>query len=149
MKIKSKIFVLLIIACIFLSVSMVSANENLSDEISISEEHQFELEVNQKDTENILDNNNEIIEEVKEYKDILDSENPIYNFRNLEGANSEVAISRVNYNNITTIEEANEYLINVFVPYFNKKFALNYKNFESVFEASPNEEKINYKNIVF
>jgi len=53
-------------------------------------------------------------------------------------------VQELRLNNITTIEEANEYLINVFVPYFNKKFALNYKNFESVFEASPNEEKINY-----
>lgn len=53
-------------------------------------------------------------------------------------------VQELRLNNITTIEEANEYLINVFVPYFNKKFALNYKNFESVFEASPNEETINY-----
>ena len=62
MKIKSQIFALLIIACIFLSVSMVSANENLTDEISISDDNQFELELNQKDTENILDNNDNEIE---------------------------------------------------------------------------------------
>lgn len=48
-------------------------------------------------------------------------------------------VQELRLDNITTIEEANEYLINVFVPYFNKKLALNYKNFESVFEASPNE----------
>ena len=45
---------------------------------------------------------------------------------------------------ITTIEEANKYLLNTFVPNFNKKFAMDYKKFESVFESSPSEEKINY-----
>ena len=45
---------------------------------------------------------------------------------------------------ITTIEEANKYLINTFVPNFNKKFAMDYKRFKSVFEESPTEEKINY-----
>jgi len=53
-------------------------------------------------------------------------------------------VQELRLNNITTIDEANEYLINVFVPYFNERFALNYKKFESVFEASPTEEKINY-----
>ena len=45
---------------------------------------------------------------------------------------------------ITTIEDANKYLIDVFVPYFNERFALDYKKFESVFEESPSTEKINY-----
>ena len=45
---------------------------------------------------------------------------------------------------ITTIEEANKYLIEVFVPYFNQRFAMDYKKFESVFESSPSKEKINY-----
>ena len=53
-------------------------------------------------------------------------------------------VQELRLNNITTIDEANEYLINVFVPYFNERFALNYKKFESVFEVSPTEEKINY-----
>ena len=53
-------------------------------------------------------------------------------------------VQELRLNNITTIEEANNYLINVFVPYFNNRFALNYKKFESVFETSPSEEKINY-----
>ena len=46
--------------------------------------------------------------------------------------------------NITTIDEANKYLIEIFVPKFNSKFALDYKKFKSVFEESPSEEKINY-----
>ena len=46
--------------------------------------------------------------------------------------------------NITTIDAANEYLIKVFVPKFNAKFALDYKRFKSVYETSPSEEKINY-----
>ena len=53
-------------------------------------------------------------------------------------------VQELRLNNITTIEEANNYLINVFVPYFNERFALNYKMFESVFEESPSEETINY-----
>lgn len=45
---------------------------------------------------------------------------------------------------ITTIEKANEYLLNTFVSNFNERFAMDYKKFESVFETSPSEEKINY-----
>lgn len=53
-------------------------------------------------------------------------------------------INELRLNNITTIEGANEYLIKVFVPKFNAKFALDYKKFESVYETSPSQEKINY-----
>ena len=53
-------------------------------------------------------------------------------------------INELKLNGITTIDEANKYLIEVFVPKFNKKFAIDYKKFKSVFEKSPNKEKINY-----
>ena len=53
-------------------------------------------------------------------------------------------VQELRFNNITTIDEANKYLIEVFVPDFNKEFALNYKKFVSVFEACPSDEKINY-----
>ena len=53
-------------------------------------------------------------------------------------------VSELRLNNITTIDEANKYLIDIFVPYFNNRFSLDYKKFESVFEQSPNEEIINY-----
>ena len=53
-------------------------------------------------------------------------------------------VSELRLNNITTIDEANKYLIDVFVPYFNNRVALDYKKFESVFEQTPNKEKINY-----
>ena len=53
-------------------------------------------------------------------------------------------VQELRLNNITTIEEANKYLINVFVPSFNEEFALDYKNFPTVFETSPTDEKINY-----
>lgn len=53
-------------------------------------------------------------------------------------------VNELKLNGITTIEEANKYLNEVFVPKFNKKFALDYKKFESVFETSPTVEKINY-----
>ena len=43
-----------------------------------------------------------------------------------------------------SIDEANDYLINTFIPEYNKRFALPVKSFESVFEESPSEEKINY-----
>lgn len=53
-------------------------------------------------------------------------------------------VQELRLNNITTIEEANKYLIDIFVPKFNSKFALDYKKFKSVFEESPSEVKINY-----
>lgn len=53
-------------------------------------------------------------------------------------------VNELKLHGITTIEEANKYLIDVFVPYFNQRFALDYKKFESVFETSPSEERINY-----
>lgn len=53
-------------------------------------------------------------------------------------------VNELKLNGITTIEEANNYLKEVFVPYFNKRFAMDYKKFKSVFEESPSEEKINY-----
>lgn len=45
---------------------------------------------------------------------------------------------------ITNIDDANDYLVNKFIPDFNKRFALNYKKYPSVFETSPNANKINY-----
>ena len=53
-------------------------------------------------------------------------------------------INELKLNNITTIEEANKYLIHTFVPKFNRKFALDYNKFESVYETSPSLDKINY-----
>lgn len=53
-------------------------------------------------------------------------------------------VNELRLNGITTIEKANDYLINVFIPKFNKKFAMDYTKFESVFETSPSLETINY-----
>lgn len=53
-------------------------------------------------------------------------------------------VQELRLNGINTIEEANKYLIDVFVPNFNKRFAIDYKKFPSAFEDSPSEEKINY-----
>lgn len=53
-------------------------------------------------------------------------------------------VNELKLNNISTIEEANKYLIHSFVPKFNKKFSLDYKKFESVYETSPSLDKINY-----
>lgn len=53
-------------------------------------------------------------------------------------------VQELRLNNITTIDEANKYLTEVFVPEFNKEFALDYKRFPTVFETAPSEEKINY-----
>ena len=53
-------------------------------------------------------------------------------------------INELKLNGITTMEEANKYLTEVFVPKFNRKFAMDYKKFTSVFETSPSAEKINY-----
>lgn len=53
-------------------------------------------------------------------------------------------VNEFKLNNITTIAEANKYLIDVFIPKFNARFALDYKKFDSVYETSPSAEKINY-----
>lgn len=53
-------------------------------------------------------------------------------------------VNEFKLNNITTIDEANKYLIEVFVPKFNSKFALDKNKFISVYETSPTPEKINY-----
>ena len=53
-------------------------------------------------------------------------------------------VNELRLNGITTIEEANKYLIKIFIPKFNTKFAMDYKKFPSVFEVSPTLEKINY-----
>ncbi len=53
-------------------------------------------------------------------------------------------VNKLKFNGITTIEEANKYLTEVFVPKFNSKFAMDYKKFSSVFENPPSTEKINY-----
>ena len=53
-------------------------------------------------------------------------------------------VNELKLNNITTIDEANKYLQEVFVPKFNSKFALDYKKFTSVYETWPSAEKINY-----
>ena len=52
-------------------------------------------------------------------------------------------IQELRLENITTIEEANKYLTEVFIPKFNKEFALDYKKFPTVFKTHPSEEKIN------
>jgi len=53
-------------------------------------------------------------------------------------------INELKLNGITSIDEANKYLNNVFIPKFNAKFAMDYTKFDSVFEKSPSLEKINY-----
>lgn len=53
-------------------------------------------------------------------------------------------VQELRLENITTIEESNKYLTEVFVPEFNKEFALDYKKFPTVFKTHPSEEKINY-----
>lgn len=53
-------------------------------------------------------------------------------------------VNELKLNGITTIGEANKYLNEIFVPKFNNKFAMDYHKFQSAFELSPSEEKINY-----
>ena len=53
-------------------------------------------------------------------------------------------VNELKLNGITTIEEANKYLTEIFIPKFNNKFAMNYKKFKSVFEKSPDLNSINY-----
>ena len=53
-------------------------------------------------------------------------------------------VNELKLHGITTMEEANKYLLDVFVPDFNRRFAMDYSKFQSVFETSPSKEKINY-----
>jgi len=53
-------------------------------------------------------------------------------------------VQELRINNIDTIEKANHYLINTFIPDFNTHFALPINKYQSVFETSPNYEQINY-----
>ena len=53
-------------------------------------------------------------------------------------------VNELKLNGITTIDKANKYLIEEFIPKFNNKFSMDYKKFKSVFEESPSLEKINY-----
>lgn len=50
----------------------------------------------------------------------------------------------LHHKNITTIEEANDYLINTFIPEFNELFAKNDDTTESVFEKIINFDELNY-----
>ena len=52
-------------------------------------------------------------------------------------------VNELKLEGITTIEEANDYLINVFIPDFNKRFAMDYTQFPSVIEEAPSEDRIN------
>jgi len=45
--------------------------------------------------------------------------------------------------NIKTIDEANRFLIETFIPAYNKQFGLDTSKFTSVFEKAPDKEKIN------
>ncbi len=53
-------------------------------------------------------------------------------------------VNELKLHGISTIDEANKYLLETFVPYFNQRFAMDYKKFPNAFETSPSEEKINY-----
>lgn len=53
-------------------------------------------------------------------------------------------VNELRLNGINDIDAANDYLINVFIPKFNKKFALDFTKFESVFEKAPPVKELNY-----
>ena len=60
------------------------------------------------------------------------------------GSFQRMLVQELRLANITDIEEANKYLIETFVPAFNKRFARNPKDFDSVFGPIPTDETINY-----
>ncbi len=53
-------------------------------------------------------------------------------------------VNELKLHGITSIERANKYLLEVFIPYFNQRFAMEHQKFPSVFETSPSMENINY-----
>lgn len=52
-------------------------------------------------------------------------------------------VSELRLAGITTVEAANDYLINIFIPDFNRRFALDYTKFPTAIVESPSEDKIN------
>lgn len=52
-------------------------------------------------------------------------------------------VNELKLNGITDIDAANKYLIDVFIPDFNKRFAMDISSFDSVMEDSPSQEQIN------
>ena len=52
-------------------------------------------------------------------------------------------VNELKLHGITTIEQANDYLSNSFIPDYIKRFALDSSKFQSVFEQSPSDDKIN------
>lgn len=46
-------------------------------------------------------------------------------------------VQELRIDGISTIAEANRYLLNKFIPKFNKRFALNFNMFPSTFETPP------------
>lgn len=71
---------------------------------------------------------------VSQYKGQIERANATFQDRLVNELHSE---------KIDNIIDANNYLINVFIPDFNKRFSLNYKKFISVMEVSPSLDKIN------
>lgn len=53
-------------------------------------------------------------------------------------------VNEFKLNKIDNIYDANKYLTEKFIPSFNKRFSLDYKKFDSVFSAKPDDIKINY-----
>lgn len=53
-------------------------------------------------------------------------------------------VKELRIDGISTIAEANRYLLNKFIPKFNKRFALNFNMFPCTFETPPSKEKLNY-----
>ncbi|MEG2245264.1 MAG: ISNCY family transposase, partial [Erysipelotrichaceae bacterium] len=53
-------------------------------------------------------------------------------------------VNELNLLGITSMNEANDYLIKKFIPSFNRKFSRNYKLFESVFVDAPTPKNLNY-----
>ncbi len=71
---------------------------------------------------------------VAEFKALVERDNGTFQGR---------LVNEFKYYNITTIEEANKYLKDVFIPFFNDRFSTDYKAFDNVFEHSPSQEMIN------
>lgn len=51
-------------------------------------------------------------------------------------------VNELRLHHIDTIDEANRYLLETFIPDFNRKFALDYRKFDSVMEKAPDEHDI-------
>jgi len=71
---------------------------------------------------------------ISQYKGLVERDNATFQDR---------LVNELRLYGIDNIDGANKYLTEIFIPAFNQKFSIDYKESDSVMEHAPNEDKIN------